>query len=103
MDYPELTFVKADSRTFRNLDLAYRALRKGGNMACIVNAANEIVVHAFLNDQIGFLQMSDVIEACMEGVPFIAEPTLNNYLETDQHTRIFANQLVTKQVLKNQN
>ena len=98
MDYPELTFCKADSGTFRNLDLAYKALRKGGNMACIVNAANEIVVKAFLNDQIGFLQMSDVIEACMEGVDFIAAPTLNNYLETDQHTRIFAHQLVTKQV-----
>ncbi|TDQ08492.1 1-deoxy-D-xylulose-5-phosphate reductoisomerase [Pedobacter metabolipauper] len=96
MDYPELTFSQADGGTFRNLDLAYRALRKGGNMACIVNAANEVVVHAFLQDQIGFLQMSDVIEACMEGVDFIAEPTLNNYLETDQHTRIFANQLVTK-------
>ena len=98
MEYPELTFCKADSGTFRNLDLAYKALRKGGNMACIVNAANEIVVNAFLNDQIGFLQMSDVIEACMEGVDFIAAPTLNNYLETDQHTRIFAHQLVTKQV-----
>jgi len=103
MDYPELTFAKADSGTFRNLELAYSALRQGGNMACIVNAANEIVVNAFLNDQIGFLQMSDVIEACMEGVAFIAEPTLNNYLETDQHTRIFANQLVTKQGLNNQN
>ena len=103
MDYPELTFSKADSGTFRNLDLAYAALRKGGNMACIVNAANEVVVSAFLNDQIGFLQMSDVIEACMEGVAFIEKPTLNNYLETDQHTRIFANQLVTKQVLNNQN
>lgn len=103
MDYPELTFSQADSGTFRNLELAYSALRKGGNMACIVNAANEIVVNAFLNDQIGFLQMSEVIEACMEGVAFIAAPTLNNYLETDQHTRIFANQLVTKQVLNNQN
>lgn len=103
MDYPELTFYKADSATFRNLDLAYSALRKGGNMACIVNAANEVVVNAFLQDKIGFLQMSDVIEQCMEGVDFIQEPSLNNYLETDRHTRIFANQLVTKQVLNNQN
>ncbi|MES2827896.1 MAG: 1-deoxy-D-xylulose-5-phosphate reductoisomerase [Bacteroidota bacterium] len=97
MDYPELTFAKADSGTFRNLDLAYQALRKGGNMACIVNAANEVVVNAFLKDEIGFLEMSDVIENCMGSIPFVAEPTLNNYLETDKHTRIFANQLVTKQ------
>jgi 1-deoxy-D-xylulose-5-phosphate reductoisomerase len=98
MDYPELTFAKADSNTFRNLELAYQALRKGGNMPCIINAANEVVVGAFLKDQIGFLEMSDVIESCMSKVEFIAEPSLNNYLETDEHTRIFAHQLVTKQV-----
>ncbi len=98
MDYPELTFSKADRKTFRNLDLAYEALRKGGNMACIVNAANEVVVNAFLKDQIGFLEMSDVIESCMQEVEFIAQPGLDNYLETDEHTRIFAHQLVTKQL-----
>lgn len=96
LDYPELSFYKADNDTFRNLDLAYVALRKGGNMPCIINAANEVVVNAFLQDQIGFLQMSDVIEQCMEEIAFIDEPGLNNYLETDHHTRIFANQLVTK-------
>jgi 1-deoxy-D-xylulose-5-phosphate reductoisomerase len=96
LDYPELSFYKADNDTFRNLDLAYVALRKGGNMPCIINAANEVVVNAFLQDQIGFLQMSDVIEQCMEEITFIGEPGLNNYLETDHHTRIFANQLVTK-------
>lgn len=96
LDYPELTFYKADTSTFRNLELAYNALRKGGNMPCIINAANEVVVNAFLQDQIGFLEMSDVIQQCMEDISFIAEPGLNNYLETDQHTRIFANQLVTK-------
>lgn len=98
MDYPELTFSQADATTFRNLDLAYQALRKGGNMACIVNAANEVVVSAFLRDQIGFLEMSDVIESCMNKVEFIEKPSLNNYLETDAHTRIFAHQLVTKQI-----
>ncbi|MEJ7558808.1 MAG: 1-deoxy-D-xylulose-5-phosphate reductoisomerase [Pedobacter sp.] len=98
MDYPELTFLQADSTAFRNLDLAYQALRKGGNMACIVNGANEVVVSAFLKDQIGFLEMSDVIESCMDTIQFIAEPSLNNYLETDEETRIFAHQLVTKQV-----
>ncbi len=96
VDYPELNFYKADRKTFRNLELAYTALRQGGNMPCIINAANEVVVEAFLQDKIGFLQMSDVIEACMEEIGFVEKPSLNNYLETDLHTRIFASQLVTK-------
>nr|WP_294873417.1 1-deoxy-D-xylulose-5-phosphate reductoisomerase [uncultured Pedobacter sp.] len=96
MDYPELTFSKADRSTFRNLDLAFEALRRAGNMPCIINAANEVVVNAFLQNQIGFLEMSDIIEQCMSDISFIATPTLNNYLETDQHTRIFAGELVTK-------
>lgn len=96
MDHPELSFYQADAKTFRNLGLAYSAMRKGGNMPCIINAANEVVVEAFLQDRIKFLQMSDVIEACMEGIGFIEHPTLNNYLETDQYTRILADQLVTK-------
>lgn len=102
VDYPELTFAQADRETFRNLDLAFKALRKGGNMPCILNAANEVVVNAFLEDRIGFLQMSDVIEQCMEELEFSAEASLNNYLETDRHTRIFAGELVTKQVYQNQ-
>lgn len=96
IDYPELNFYKADMETFRNLGLAYKALLTGGNMPCIINAANEVVVSAFLQDRIGFLEMSDVIEACMEGVGFIEKPSLNNYLETDEYTRILADQLVTK-------
>ncbi|MGY0038085.1 1-deoxy-D-xylulose-5-phosphate reductoisomerase [Pedobacter sp. NJ-S-72] len=96
MDYPELTFYKPDLNTFRNLQLAYTALERGGNMPCIINAANEVVVEAFLNDRIGFLEMSDVIEQCMSDLAFIQVPSLNNYLETDHHTRIFARQLVTK-------
>jgi len=99
MDYPELTFYKPDMVTFRNLGLAYSALKSGGNMPCIINAANEVVVDAFLNNQIGFLEMSDVIEQCMSDLPFIASPNLDNYLETDQQTRIFARQLVTKKHL----
>lgn len=99
LDYPEFTFAKADMDTFRNLGLAYAALEKGGNMPCIINAANEVVVDAFLNDQIGFLGMSDVIAKCMSDLPFIAEPGLNNYLETDELTRIFARELVTKKHL----
>jgi 1-deoxy-D-xylulose-5-phosphate reductoisomerase len=99
MDYPELTFVKPDMDTFRNLGLAFKAMERGGNMPCIINAANEVVVNAFLNGRIGFLEMSDVIEQCMEEMAFVAAPGLNNYLETDQHTRIFADQLVTKHFL----
>jgi 1-deoxy-D-xylulose-5-phosphate reductoisomerase len=99
MDYPELTFHKADMATFRNLGLAYAALKSGGNMPCIINAANEVVVDAFLHNQIGFLEMSDVIEQCMSDLPFIAAPNLDNYLETDQQTRIFARQLVTNKKL----
>jgi 1-deoxy-D-xylulose-5-phosphate reductoisomerase len=99
LDHPEFTFAKADTETFRNLSLAYAALEKGGNMPCIINAANEIVVEAFLNDQIGFLGMSDVIEQCMSDLPFVSEPGLNNYIETDELTRIFARELVTKKHL----
>ncbi len=96
MDYPELTFSSADTKTFRNLDLTYQAMEKGGNMPCIINAANEVVVEAFLQDKIGFLAMSDVIEQCMQSVDFIAKPSLENYLETDTVTRYFASRLVTK-------
>ncbi len=96
LSHPSLTFSSPDTKSFRNLELAFNAMEKGGNMPCILNAANEVVVEAFLKDKIGFLQMSDVIEECMLNLPFIAKPSLNNYLETDVHTRIFANQLVTK-------
>lgn len=95
LNYPELTFTQADTKSFRNLELAFTAMEKGGNMPCILNAANEVVVAAFLKDKIGFLEMSEVIEKCMQQMDFIAEPTLNNYLETDKQTRIFASQHVT--------
>ena len=96
LDYPNFSFQKADLETFRNLDLAFKALRKGGNMPCILNAANEIVVEAFLKDKIGFLQMSEVIEQCMAEINFIEKPQLTDYLETDKHSRILAGELVTK-------
>lgn len=96
LDYPSLTFFQPDNESFRNLDLAFTAMKQGGNMPCIVNAANEVVVDAFLQDKIGFLEMSDIIEKCMGEMAFVDRPTLNNYLETDQHTRIFAGELVTK-------
>ncbi|MET0571701.1 MAG: 1-deoxy-D-xylulose-5-phosphate reductoisomerase [Pedobacter agri] len=96
LDYPTFSFQQADLDTFKNLDLAFQSLRKGGNMPCILNAANEVVVEAFLKDKIGFLQMSDVIEQCMEEISFIEKPQLTDYLETDKHSRILAGELVTK-------
>ena len=95
-DYPSLTFETPDSSLFRNLGLAYAALRKGGNMPCILNAANEIAVNEFLNDRIGFFEMSDIIESCMESVAFINTPTLDDYIQTDLETRHFAQGLVNK-------
>lgn len=93
-DYPELTFEKADMKTFRNLQLAFNAMEKGGNIPCILNAANEIVVDAFLKDKIGFLSMSDVIENCLEKITFVQNPTLEDYVNTDRETRILANKLL---------
>ncbi|RVU02801.1 1-deoxy-D-xylulose-5-phosphate reductoisomerase [Mucilaginibacter limnophilus] len=95
-DYPSVTFEKPDITTFRNLGLVFEALNKGGNMPCIVNAANEIAVAAFLKGETGFLAMSEIIEVCMQQMPFISQPALDDYLNTDKQTRIFAQNLVTK-------
>ncbi|MCY1520546.1 1-deoxy-D-xylulose 5-phosphate reductoisomerase [compost metagenome] len=96
LKHSSFTFEAPDLSNFQNLQLAFTAMEKGGNLPCILNAANEVVVDAFLKDKISFLKMSEVIETCMHSLPFIAQPTLNNYLESDVQTRIFANQLVTK-------
>ena len=93
-DYPNLTFEKADEKTFRNLSLAFRAMSRGGNSACILNAANEIAVEAFLNDKIGFLNMSDLIDNCLEKITFVKSPSIEDYIETDQQTRLLANKLL---------
>ncbi len=95
IDYPSLTFEQPDLKTFRNLALAFEALDKQGNMACILNAANEIAVEAFLKDQIGFLQMSDLIETCMQKITYIANPNYEEYVNTDKETRIFAASLLS--------
>jgi 1-deoxy-D-xylulose-5-phosphate reductoisomerase len=95
LDYPNLSFEQADKKTFRNLALAFEALNTGGNMPCVINAANEVVVAEFLNNRLGFLQMSDVIEKCMSEISFIADPLLDDYMETDRITRIYAQELVT--------
>ncbi|MCF8303840.1 MAG: 1-deoxy-D-xylulose-5-phosphate reductoisomerase [Bacteroidales bacterium] len=94
IDYPELTFEKPDSKNFRNLALAYKALEKGGNLPCVLNAANEIMVKAFLRGKVGFLQMSDIIEQCMAEIDFIRGPSLDDYMETDRVTRIRAEELI---------
>lgn len=82
-----LTFEKPDTQRFRNLAFAYDAMQKGGNLPCILNAANEVVVKAFLHDKIGFLQMSDAIEWAMQTLPFIPTPTYQDYVETDALVR----------------
>ena len=90
----ELTFEQPDTNRFRCLALAYEALNRGGNMACIVNAANEVVVSAFLKDRIPFLRMSEVIEQSMAKVPFIQTPTYEDYVATDAEARRVAESLI---------
>ena len=94
--YATLTFEEPDMERFRNLAYAFEAVRKGGNMPCILNAANEIVVAAFLQDRIGFLQMSDVIELTMSKASFIQNPTYEDYVQTDLEAREIASQILTQ-------
>lgn len=98
-DYPALTFEKPDADTFRNLDLAYQALEKGGNLPCIINAANEIAVDSFLTDEIGFLEISAVIEECMTSIGYLASPSLEDYINTDKETRRKAKEIINKWVV----
>lgn len=90
MDYPELTFEKPDLKKFRNLALAFSALEKCGNMPCIMNASNEIVVEAFLQDKIGFLEMSDIIEKTMNEVKYIKKPSFDELVESNTEARKIA-------------
>jgi len=89
-----LTFEEPDLRTFRNLALATEALQKGGNLACVMNAANEIAVWAFLHNRIGFLDMMVVVEKAMQHVPFIQKPSLQDYFDSDAASRAFAAELI---------
>lgn len=98
MDYPSLTFEKPDLDTFRNLAIAYEALEKGGNAACIVNAANEIAVDAFLHDKIGFLDISDVIVESLAKITFVGNPSFADYVETNEATRRFASEMIQVKV-----
>ena len=93
-DYCSLTFEKPDMERFRNLGLAYYAMDKGGNLPCILNAANEVVVDAFLHDRVEFLEMSDIIEETMAKVAFIAHPTFEDYVATDKESRLKASELI---------
>jgi len=96
MDYPNLTFEAPDKKTFRNLALAYSAMEKGGNVPCVLNAANEVAVAAFLKDEIGFLAMSDLIEKTMDTVNFIAQPSITDYIESDKLARELAQKFINK-------
>ncbi len=101
-DYPRFNFKKMDTftfeepdiRTFRNLALAIDALEKGGNLPCVLNAANEIAVYAFLRNRLGFLEMTDVIESVMAKIPFIEKPTLSDYLDSDAEARTLAADII---------
>jgi 1-deoxy-D-xylulose-5-phosphate reductoisomerase len=89
-----LTFDEPDTKTFRNLYLATEAMKQGGNAPCVMNAANEIAVYAFLKNRIGFLDMTELIERTMEKIPFIAQPSLDDYFESDGEARSFAASLI---------
>ncbi len=86
-NYPNLTFERPDRQTFRCLDLAYRAIRRGGNLPCVMNAANEVAVQRFLDGKIGFLDIADVVETAMQSAHFIPNPTLDDLFETDNNIR----------------
>ena len=94
MDYPDLSFEKPDTHAFQNLALAYEAMRKGGNSPCVLNAANEVVVDAFLKDRVGFLEMSDVVATCMEKATFVKNPSYEDYVGSDLESRQLANDLI---------
>jgi 1-deoxy-D-xylulose-5-phosphate reductoisomerase len=93
-DYHGLTFEKPDFKIFRTVDLAYESIRKGGNMPCILNAANEIAVEAFLEEKLEFLRIPGIIENTMNKVKFFPDPTLEDYSTSDKEARIIAGQLI---------
>ena len=92
-DYPSFTFEKPDTNTFQNLALAYEAMRKGGNAPCVLNAANEIAVQLFLEDKISFLEIADVVAKSLAKIPYLCNPSLDDYIHTDKETRSKAMEL----------
>jgi 1-deoxy-D-xylulose-5-phosphate reductoisomerase len=99
IDYPTLSFEKPDLIAFPNLGIAFDVMHKGGNSACVMNAANEIAVEAFLNDKISFSGISEVIEESLSHIKFIKDPSIEDYLQTDEETRKIARQFIKKPVL----
>ncbi|MEK7718905.1 MAG: 1-deoxy-D-xylulose-5-phosphate reductoisomerase [Bacteroidota bacterium] len=95
-DYATFTFTTPDTKNFRNLALSYEALNKGGNLACVLNASNEITVKAFINEKISFPEIAKINEQVMEMVPFVGHPELNDYLESDKTARIYAERIILK-------
>lgn len=93
-DCTALNFEQPDLKTFRNLEMAYFAMEKDGNMPCILNAANEVAVAAFLKDQLGFLQMPDIIAQCMQKIEFNTNPSIEDLIQTDKETRRLARELI---------
>jgi 1-deoxy-D-xylulose-5-phosphate reductoisomerase len=93
IEYPELTFAQPDRNNFRNLALAYQAMQKGGNLPCIMNAANEVAVEAFLEEKIGFLQIPEIIEQSMTSVGFISAPDYSDLVETNTATKSYAKKM----------
>ncbi len=96
LNYPNLTFERPDKKTFRNLQLAFDALAMGGNAPCILNASNEIAVAAFLREEVGFLEMSDLIAETLAKAEFIAQPSLEDYVGTDLRAREITQELIQK-------
>jgi 1-deoxy-D-xylulose-5-phosphate reductoisomerase len=94
-NYPALTFEQPDRETFRNLALAFSALEKGGNMPCILNAANEVAVAGFLNDRVSFLGMSDLIASTMAKCSFLSQPAYEDYVASDAEARVFAKAMLS--------
>jgi 1-deoxy-D-xylulose-5-phosphate reductoisomerase len=96
LDYPQLTFEKADTETFQNLNLAYEAMQKGGNAACILNAANEVTNKAFLDEKIGFLDIAHINAHCMDKSTFINKPSLDDYINSNEEARRIAEELTKR-------
>ncbi|MCF6365184.1 MAG: 1-deoxy-D-xylulose-5-phosphate reductoisomerase [Bacteroidales bacterium] len=94
LDYPELTFEKPDLIKFRNIQIAYDAMNKGGNTACVMNAANEIAVDGFLKEKINFLEIPEIIEKTINKINFVDFPSLNDYIECDKEARIISKELI---------
>lgn len=95
-EFPQLTFERPDTKIFRNLALSFEALQKGGNWPCILNAANEVAVDAFLQKRIGFMEMPGVIEKTLEKISFIGTPSLEDYFESDLAARRVAKEIIGK-------